>query len=154
MLWGAGKYFPNYNINNKSDYILGFNEPNHYGQSNITAARAASLWPDVEKIANGRLLVSPAAAPCGGIHCHGNTEDWFDIFFELCKDCRVDYLATHVYFCNANKTMEFLLRLYEKYKREIWLTEFACPRTTNPAKQLLYMQELLPMLESAPFIFR
>lgn len=154
LLWGAGSYFSNYYINNQSDFVLGFNEPNHYEQSNITAEKAASMWPEVEKLSNGRPIVSPAAAPCGGTKCHGDTEEWFDAFFELCKNCRVDYLATHAYFCNANKTMTFLLRLYQKYSKEIWLTEFACPRSTDTDKQLLYMQELLPMLESAPFIFR
>jgi hypothetical protein len=140
-------------IYNESQYILGFNEPNHFKQSNLTALEAALLWPEIEKISGGRPLVSPSASPCGG-KCHGDTQEWFDLFFRYCNGCRVDYLATHAYNCEADSTMNFLYGLYIRYGRKIWLTEFACPYTSDPENEKKYMSQILPRLESAPFVFR
>lgn len=154
MTWGYGSYFQRYYLNDQAEFLLGFNEPNHKEQSNILAEDAARYWPEVEKLAAGRPLVSPAAAPCGGSNCNGNTKEWFDLFFKHCNGCRIDYLATHVYKCDVDKTMNFLEDLYHTYNRTIWLTEFACPYKTNPKTQLKYMQELLPRLEKADYIFR
>lgn len=144
--------------NNK--YILGFNEPNHQGQSNLTPAEAAAAWHVVEQAANGSKIVSPAAAPCGA-HCNGNTIEWFDEFFSiLCENettspCRVDYLATHHYSCNPAATMKHLKDLYDRYGLKIWLTEFACPKSEYDMEQLeAYMKPLLDMLEDADYVFR
>lgn len=153
MVWGYGSYFSNYYIYDHTEYLLGFNEPNHHGQSNITPQEAASYWKEVEKLADGRLIVSPAAAPCG-TGCNGNTTKWFDEFFGNCIDCRIDFLATHAYFCSANKTMEFLEGLYKRYNMLIWLTEFSCPYVNKPERELKYMKEVLPLLEAAPYVFR
>ena len=135
--------------------MLGFNEPNHDGQSNLTAKEAAKYWRILEKGARGYLLVSPAAAPCGSkTGCHGDTTEWFDEFFKECDDCRVDYLATHAYFCNVDETISYLTKLFYRYGLKIWLTEFACPHTTSDLKQLEYMSEILHWLETSPMIYR
>lgn len=152
MIWGRWNIL-NTTIPSQAAYILGFNEPNHFKQSNLTPEQAAKYWPLVEQISNGRLLVSPSAAPCGG-QCHGDTVQWFDKFFKYCNGCRVDYLATHFYSCNAEKTMTFLRELYERYGKKIWLTEFSCPYTASPNKEHSYMKQILPQLEAAPFVYR
>lgn len=152
MFWG--NYLSNYYIYDHTQFVLGFNEPNHFAQSNLTAQEAADLWPEVEELAGDREIVSPAAANCGGANCHGSREDWFDTFFDLCQGCRVNYLATHAYDCNATTTMTLLKRLYDRYDLDIWLTEFACPYTTDVNKEIEYMTELLPLLEAAPYVFR
>ena len=152
MTWGYGTYFSNYYIYNETKYLLGFNEPNHLNQSNLTPAEAASHWPEVEALADGRPIVSPSAAPCGG-NCI-STEDWFDWFFGNCTGCRVDYLATHAFYCNPDYTMAFLENLYNKYQKKIWLTEFACKLTTNVYDQFYLMDVLLPRLEEADFVYR
>ena len=121
----------------------------------MTAKKAAKYWRVLEKGAREFLLVSPAAAPCGSkTGCHGNTIEWFDEFFEECDGCRVDYLATHAYFCGAKETMSFLTKLFYRYGLKIWLTDFACPHTTSVQKQLRYMSEILLWLETSPLIFR
>ncbi|XP_045173426.2 uncharacterized protein LOC123534984 [Mercenaria mercenaria] len=154
MAWG---YDPRHTIGVPSDTwaILGFNEPNFHSQSNLTAAQAVTHWREIEKHSHGRPLVSPAAAPCSTqSKCYGNSFDWFDEFFRLCQGCRVDYLATHAYHCHGDTTMAYLRNLYHKYGKKIWLTEFACPNSHDIHKQLKYMQELLPQLEAADFVYR
>ncbi|CAH1774794.1 unnamed protein product [Owenia fusiformis] len=138
-------------------YILGFNEPNHRGQADMTPAEAALVWPEMEAEARrtGKQLVSPAAVPCGSeLNCHGDAFEWFNEFFDLCQGCQVDYLATHFYTCNPDSMMDFLEALWLAYEKPIWLTEFACPGGDSTVRQLNYMAELLPRLEAASFVFR
>ena len=122
----------------------------------MTPKEAAALWPKIEEVAGNRKLVSPAAAPCGSGPPKGlsNAIPWFDEFFKLCKNCRVDYLATHHYACNAGSTMKYLKQLYDRYGKKIWLTEFSCPRTTSVTKILNYMKAILPQLEKANYVYR
>jgi hypothetical protein len=155
MSWGNGSTFPNYIVLPQAKYFLGFNEPNHQAQSNLTSRQAAELWPQVEAVATtDRKLVSPAAAPCGK-NCQGdNVTAWFSDFFKFCDGCRVDYLATHVYYCDPDRVMNYLSGLFEDFKLQIWVTEFACPAETDPAIVLEFMKAILPRLEEAPYIFR
>ena len=155
MVWGwhPGQEIPY--IPKTAKFVLGFNEPNHVEQSNLTAKAAAKYWRILEKGARGFSLVSPAAAPCGSkTGCHGNAVEWFDEFFQECTGCRIDYLATHAYFCDTNETITYLAKLFDRYGLKIWLTEFACPHTMSALKQLDYMSQILPWLEASPYIFR
>ncbi|KAH3886727.1 uncharacterized protein LOC127865227 [Dreissena polymorpha] len=152
MVWGKHN---NLTFPAHTSAILLWNEPNFHSQANITPADAALIWPEVERNSHGRPLVSPAASPCHTTSkCIGDSIDWFDEFFRLCTGCRIDYLATHSYACHGNTTMAYLKKLYDRYHKKIWLTEFACPLVNDPHKQLQYMQELLPQLEAAPFVYR
>ncbi|XP_060555010.1 uncharacterized protein LOC132715913 [Ruditapes philippinarum] len=127
-------------------YVLGFNEPNHKDQANMTPQQAADAWPLLEKNSHGAKLVSPATA--------GAKIGWYDSFFSLCHGCRVDYIAAHMYNCDANAIMSYLQRLYDRYHKQIWLTEFACPHSSDENQQLNLMKNLLPQLEAAPFVYR
>ena len=155
MVWGWRQNDHPVNIPHDSKFILGFNEPNIIIQSNLTAKQAAQHWPEIERNSRGLPLVSPAANPCKNLaHCHGHAVDWFDEFFKHCNGCRVDYLATHTYWCSANQTMSYLEGLWNRYQKKIWLTEFACPLTHSANVQLKFMKEILPRLESAHYVFR
>ncbi|XP_071102939.1 uncharacterized protein [Haliotis cracherodii] len=136
-------------------YLLGYNEPNERDQSNITPQLAASHWPEIEKLGQDKLLVSPAPARCNGWHlCFKEPTDWLDEFFKACNGCRVDFLAAHTYNCDPDNDMRYLESLYNRYGKQIWLTEFSCPKTMSVQKQLDYMKQIVPRLEAAPFIYR
>ena len=157
MFWGwrSGRNYTGL-LPDDADYVLGFNEPNHSGQANLTPEEAVEGWKEIERVAGDRLLVTPAAAPCGsGLpKCLNNTMDWFDEFFRLCDDCRFDYMATHHYSKYPSSTMSYLESLYERYGLQIWLTEFARPQTSNETEILSYMSGVLPLLEEADYVFR
>ena len=154
MVWS---WYPGHSgtvrVPDHAEAILGFNEPNHKQQANLKAADAAVYWHNIEQQSKGKPLVSPSSAPCGN-NCNGDTIAWFDEFFRHCNGCRVDYLATHHYSCNADTTMHFLKSLYDRYGKKIWLTEFACPYSADPHRQLHYMRTLLPKLEASPYVYR
>ncbi|XP_045209805.2 uncharacterized protein LOC123561474 [Mercenaria mercenaria] len=131
------------NIPVDAPYILGFNEPNH---KNMTPQQAADAWPEIEKHSHGKPLVSPATA--------GKDFHWYDEFFRLCHGCRIDYIAAHLYSCDAHQTMSYLQKLHHRYHKKVWLTEFACSHSTDENQQLHLMQTLLPQLEAAPYVYR
>jgi len=153
LVWGNGQYADvSFNLSDHTRYLLGFNEPNHANQANMSPRTAASFWKSIESKAHGKVLVSPSAAPCG--NCKYNTIQWLDEFFRHCNGCRVDHIATHAYWCNADQTMHFLKQIWDRYHKPIWLTEFACPKTHSVNTQMQYMKDLLPKLESASYIYR
>lgn len=106
-------------------YLLGFNEPNFKAQANLTPAEVAELWPRLEAIADdfGLELVGPAVnyspdAP------YTDPKVWYDEFFRLYPEARIDYIALHCYMIQPEAVMGFIDEFYERYGRKIWLTEF------------------------------
>lgn len=90
--------------NGKVKYLLAFNEPNlgtNVGGSAMTPQQAADAWPKVEKIAEdfNLQIVAPAlnftGDKVGGKVWH--PFEWYDEFFRLVPNAKVDYLAFHSY---------------------------------------------------------
>ncbi len=142
-----------------SKYLLGFNEPNFKSQANITPAQAASMWPNLEKIAadKGLQLVSPAVNWCGDC-VDGVTNDpvdWLDKFFAACPGCKVDYIAIHSY-APGSAALSNYLDKFRKYNKPLWITEFAPWDPPKPDFEgvVKYMKEAIPILENDPIVFR
>ena len=158
MIWGyyGASSYPPYYIQENTTYILGFNEPNHAKQSNLTPQQAVTGWKVIQKTwGNTHKLVSPSASPCGN-DCLTPVE-WFDEFFKICNgECQVDYLATHMYSCNPENTMNYLKNLTDRYNLNIWLTEFACDYDNSHTveEQQNYMKQIIPMLNNAEYVYR
>ena len=142
-----------------SKYLLGFNEPNFKSQANLTPAQAASMWPNLEKIAadKGLELVSPAVNWCGDC-VDGVTNDpvdWLDKFFAACAGCKVDYIAIHSY-APGSAALSNYLDKFRKYNKPLWITEFAPWDPPKPDFDgvVSYMKEAIPILENDPLVFR
>ncbi len=142
-----------------SKYLLGFNEPNFKSQANLTPAQAASMWPNLEKIAadKGLELVSPAVNWCGDC-VDGVTNDpvdWLDKFFAACPGCKVDYIAIHSY-APYSASLSSYLDKFRKYNKPLWITEFAPWDPPKPDFDgvVKYMKEAIPVLENDPIVFR
>ncbi|KAF7966055.1 hypothetical protein HWV62_40244 [Athelia sp. TMB] len=72
-------------------HLLGFNEPDNAGQSNITPATAAQLWIEhMEPYAGKVKLVGPAVTNGGGVQ-------WLQQFLGNCTECTIDAIAMHWY---------------------------------------------------------
>jgi len=169
MIWGA-----NTNLSGAASeipvdarYLLGFNEPNFFSQSDLSASEAASLWPGVESLADSKdlLLVSPAVNFCGG-GCHDTDPvSWLNDFFGACSGCRADAIAMHIYVgCEADSPglatnrAQWLINHVETYKTAfdgpLWLTEFACSGSPSVDEQKAFMQDAVAYLENEPRIAR
>ncbi len=109
--------------------VLGFNEPDNTGQSNLTVATALSLWPAFN---NPSIRVGSPAT-------QANTTGvaWFTSFnTQINADAtlRADFIAIHWYGwnagscdANANTLMAYIAQIEAlPGNRPIWLTEWGC----------------------------
>ncbi|HMJ55051.1 MAG TPA: glycosyl hydrolase [Polyangiaceae bacterium] len=117
--------------------VLGFNEPDNTGQSNMTVAKAISLWPSFNNPAI--RIGSPATS------ANAAGQMWFaDFMSQVNADTtgtlRVDFIAAHWYgwnagSCEANaSSLEGYIKGIEMIpgNRPIWLTEWGCLNQSNP----------------------
>jgi hypothetical protein len=165
MVWGGSFNVDTFvrEIPQGARYLLGFNEPNFFSQANLSAARAAELWPQVQAIATQRnlLLVSPAVNFCGG-GCHDTDPfRYLDQFFAACQGCKVDHVAIHIYVgCNVNgqNRAQWMIDHISTYKRRftqpLWLTEFACDDAASMEDQRRFMVDAVTYLENEPRIVK
>lgn len=142
-------------------YLLGFNEPDMGGQSNMTVDQALSLWPKL--MTTGKVLGSPAVA-YGGDTAGG----WLDRFMSGAqqKGYRVDFIALHWYggdFTTPNAVAQlksYLQAVYNRYHKPIWLTEFALidfsngTRFPTDAQQAAFVTSATKMLDGLPWLQR
>lgn len=134
--------------------LLGFNEPDSKNQSNLSVDEAIKAWPAL--MATGLRLGSPA-----GVHANG---PWMQQFMQqaTARKYRVDFIAVHWYGgANARSLVEHLERVYQMYRRPIWITEFAvadwkantlAENRYRPEQVVQFMKEALPLLERLPFV--
>lgn len=142
----------------KINYILAFNEPDGFDQSNVSVDEAIALWPKLEAI--GLPLVSPA------VKGPGYKNNWLIQFMQRAEELnyRVDYIGFHHYpGPNATNFINDLRKTYEMFNKPIWITEFAVAdwnATTDAnnrhseAKVLQFMQDVLPALDEIEWIER
>lgn len=137
--------------------LLGFNEPNHPGQANMTVEQALGHW---SKLQNLDIRLGSPAATQGGTLAEGS---WLDRFMDgaEARGLRVDFIAVHYYSkdgdVGAFKT--FLEAVHRKYDRPIWVTEWAMADWDRPGRfsaedQAAYAWAGTRMLDSLPFVER
>jgi hypothetical protein len=96
-------------------HVLGFNEPDHTEQSNLTVAEAIAQWPEMLK--TGFRVGTPA--------CTNFT--WLYQFMDSCKarNYRVDYVAVHAYWSKTPQNWyNDLKAIHDKTGRPLWITEW------------------------------
>jgi len=159
MMWGSSSLTGA--IPSASRFLLTFNEPNFHAQSNLSAAQAAGLWPQVQAKAAGLPIVGPGMNFCGPASaCNGTSPyQYLKDFFAACAGCQVDYVAVHWYNCDLPSLKDYLepggsLEGFEQFGKPIWLTEFSCDTTASKADQEAYLRAAVPYLEANPHVFR
>ncbi|MEK8108322.1 glycosyl hydrolase [Micromonospora sp. M12] len=110
-------------------HLLTFNEPDLPAQANMTVEQALDLWPQV--MATGSKLGSPAVA-WGAPDPQG----WLDRFMTgaQARGQRVDFVTLHWFGADfttptaVDQLRRYLQAVYQRYRKPIWLTEFALIR--------------------------
>jgi hypothetical protein len=140
--------------------LLGFNEPDGRGgdhQAGMSVAEAIALWPKLE--AHGLRLGSPATTQSGTL----GRNSWLGRFMAEAerRDLRVDFMAVHYYSSDGdvNAFRNWLIEVYNAYKRPIWVTEFALidwdrPNRATYDANAKFAYEAIRMMETLPFIER
>lgn len=169
MLWGINDVtLQNIELvqDKKSPYLLTFNEPDNLSQANMSVEEAIELWPMVQR--TNKILGSPAVAYENSVL---HNDGWLQRFMEEIKsrEYHVDFLCIHRYTETWNTIEEalddlrnYLLKIYEKYKKPIWLTEFSLIKwnsyTTGdfPSEEMQcqYARKVQEMLNELPFVER
>ncbi|KAF9073614.1 glycosyl hydrolase catalytic core-domain-containing protein [Rhodocollybia butyracea] len=136
--------------------VLGMNEPDQPGQSNITPQEGAELWKVyLEPLkSQGVQLGSPApsSAPAG--------KTWIQDFLTACNgSCTVDFIALHWYDINATAFIEYLEDFHNTFQRPLWVTEWAC-QNYNGGPQcsyddtVLFLNTTQSYMDSSDFVER
>ena len=138
----------------RGDFILGYNEPDHPKQDDMSVKEGLDQWPNV--IAKGKFVVGPAMCkdPVNG--------DWLPAFMKAKP--KVDAIAVHWYKgVSAKKFADDMEEIHKSYDLPIWITEFACQTSEsskdNPKKftQVQVNQFILEStrwMEKTPWIQR
>jgi hypothetical protein len=138
-------------------HLLGFNEPDHSEQADMTVSEAIAQWPYL--LQSGLRLGSPACTDFS----------WLYAFMDSCeaRNYRVDYVAVHAYWGSKSYANWYndLKTIHEKTGRPIWITEWnnGANWTTEswPTDSLARLQQqltrikgILQVLDTAHFIER
>lgn len=151
MIWG--KEVPQ-KVGGNSAYLMGMNEPDMEGQSNLTPEEGAQIWRKIEQLHPTKLLISPVPS-------HEDPE-WLVRFRDAYRSAygrwpRLDGLAMHCYIPEQGGC----IALGQKFAgwarawgiREVWVTEFAyLPKWAQNAEA--QAREFVAWMESEPLIRR
>ena len=144
-----------------SSQLLGYNEPDHKDQSNLSVDDAIKGWPNL--LGTGLRVGSPAVSD-GGL-------GWLYDFMGKADAAklRVDFVAVHYYRAiadpgdakgAADQFYRFLKDIHDRVKRPIWVTEWnnGANWTTAPdpneKQQKAAIAAMIKMLDETPFVER
>ncbi|WDF32127.1 glycosyl hydrolase [Arthrobacter agilis] len=136
--------------------LLGFNEPDHPQQSDMSVARAVKLWPMLEDL--DLRLGSPGAVDALG--------DWMKDFMDRAArgDRRIDFMAVHAYPSpDPDAFLAHVEEVHQLYGKPIWITEYAVadwdasernPSRHSPKDIRTFMRETARGLREMPYVER
>ena len=150
MSWGKGS-LPQYGTT--YPVLLGFNEPDGSAQSNLSVQDALSFWSRL--VSCSSRVGSPATA--GNPTVQGS---WLDEF--MASGPKVDFVCVHWYAPpNSDSFLKQIDSIYIKYKKPIWVTEFAVADWSGkypggfPSDSVSkFMVEACAGLEARPYVER
>lgn len=155
--WGAGGLWDGVYSIEDATHLLGYNEPDHSEQSNVTVDKAIEEWPLM--VQTGLRLGSPATT----------SFTWLYNFMEQCKkrNYRVDYVVVHAYWggMSASEWYRDLKAVHDRTGRPIWIKEWnnganwtkeswPSDKQEQYAKQLRDLTAIVGMLDTCSFIER
>ena len=138
-----------------SDVLLGFNEPDHHEQANMSVTQALDLWPQL--MATGKRLGSPATTTPGTL----GQGSWLDSFMKgaAARNYKVDFVAVHYYSADPSIAAfkSFLEKVHTTYGKPVWVTEWALVDWGNLgrfsfAETAKFMAEATQMMDDLDFV--
>ncbi|MBU6530926.1 glycosyl hydrolase [Streptomyces mayonensis] len=163
MIWGPGSVTDDElgRAAEQGSALLGFNEPDHADQANMTPEQALDLWPRLE--ATGLRLGAPAVAGGGDV-----ADGWLDRFMRGAEErgLRVDFIPLHWYGSDfgpgaAGQLRDYLQAVHDRYHKPVWLTEYALidytqdvPRYPSEEEQTRFITASTQMLNGLDFVER
>jgi len=140
-----------------SGYLLGFNEPDNVGQSNLGVRQALTLWPKLME--TNLALGSPA---CTMSETLGD-DSWLGRFMNKIdrRGYDVDFVAVHYYSDDGSVAdfKAFLKDVRQEYHKPVWVTEWSLVDWTDPdrftAEEIAdFAADAIQMLDDLNFVKR
>lgn len=136
-------------------YVLCINEPDLSSQANLTVDELIERWKLItENLHSDIKLVSPALAS------FTNYKTYFQQFIDGIKKLNLrkpDFIAMHIYGSLKSDHNKIIDDVYDMYKIDIWLTEFAPFHGTSKKDQKTILNEtkkIISELQMNPHVFR
>ena len=141
-------------------------QPDIPSQANMSVEQAIEAWPSL--MSTGLRLGSPGVADPPD----GSDNDWLGRFMceAALRQYRVDFMCLHYYSrldtfdvqTNVDALFHFLHKVYNKWQRPIWLTEFALinwwggriEKYASSREQAEFVQACAAMMRTLPFVER
>jgi len=124
--WGSGEATHKLLGLVNTSHLLGYNEPDHSEQSNVSVEKAIEEWPQLLK--TGLRLGSPATT----------NFSWLYEFMSQCnkKNYRVDYVVIHAYWggMSPDEWYARLKEVHERTGRPIWMS---IPRAISTSRAII-----------------
>jgi len=155
MLWGYNQAndFKNRVVKGYANVVLGMNEPNEAGQSNMSPEDGAKLWQQyIQPLRQeGYKLITPA------VSSRPNGKDWMHQFFAACSGCTYDVQAAHYYDTSSAGLITYMTDFHNTFKLDIAITEFADQNFNGGAQSTsseitAFMTEVLQFCCDTPWI--
>lgn len=155
--WGAGGLWDGVYKIQEASHLMGYNEPDHSEQSNVSVEKAIEEWPLMMQ--TGMRLGSPATT----------NYSWLYNFMDKCKklNYRVDYVVVHAYWggMSASQWYNDLKAIHDRTGRPLWIKEWnnganwtkenwPSTQAEQYAKQLRDLTAIVHMLDTCSFIER
>lgn len=155
--WGAGGLWNSLYTIDDACHLIGYNEPDHSEQSNVSVEKAIEEWPLLMQ--TGLRLGSPATTDFS----------WLYNFMSQCRkrNYRVDYVVIHAYWGGLSATEWYtkLKAVHDRTKRPLWIKEWnnganwtkeswPSSQSEQYAKQLRDITAIVSMLDTCSFVER
>jgi hypothetical protein len=155
--WGFGGTWDDFYTLKNSTHLLGYNEPDHSEQSNVSVTKALEEWPKM--LETGLRVGSPATTDFS----------WLYRFMDGCKELnyRVDFVVIHAYWggLSGKEWYNKLKEVHEMTGRPLWIKEWNnganWTKESWPSgieaqqnKQLRDLTTILTVMDTAHFIER
>lgn len=142
-------------------YILGFNEPDHPDQANLSVSYAET----------GFQYLKAGGVPVGSPACADDNDSWFQQFFDDVdannsfrgtgsQKYRMDFITVHCYISDPGSFEGYVTALHNwRWQYPLWITEFAPTTWGNPEgvsepQAESYMRTVVPWLNGQWYVSR
>jgi hypothetical protein len=132
--------------------ILGFNEPDHTDQANLSVSDALT----------GFQYLAAAGIPVGSPACADDYDSWFQQFMQgvTGQGLRLDFITVHCYLEDPYQFENYITGLHNWYwQYPLWITEFAPTDWASPSGVTTmdaanFMKIVVPWLNSQWYVAR
>jgi len=157
MLWGRNQIseFTQLVKRGYSDCVMGPNEPNEPGQSNMSPGEAADLWKKyIEPLTSEgyTMLLAPVTSS------NPNGMEWMKNWYKSCNGgCKPTHQPLHYYDVSASGFITYMKLWHDTFKLPLMVTEFACQsftgrRQCSQSEVDSFLTESINFMENTPWI--